>query len=127
MDFSGRWSQFRSSPLVHLALWQLGFAKSETQTTEVERDCLARYASGNRMLAEIGVYRGVTTFAQHLRRAAQLGCCSVEVLPCTVSYSFSLMRFGITSQDTRSGVALTGTTFAVASLMWMSGLRPFWP
>ena len=59
MDLRGRWNRFRSRPLIHLALWQLGFAKSETQTTEAERDCLARHASGKRMLAEIGVYHGM--------------------------------------------------------------------
>jgi predicted O-methyltransferase YrrM len=52
---------FRRRPLAHLLLWQLGLAKGETQTTEEERDCLARHASGKRMLAEIGVYHGVTT------------------------------------------------------------------
>jgi predicted O-methyltransferase YrrM len=32
-----------------------------TQTTELERDCLARHAAGKKMLAEIGVFHGVTT------------------------------------------------------------------
>jgi hypothetical protein len=48
-------------PLVHLVLWQFGLAKSETQTTEAERNCLARHAAGKKKLAEIGVYHGVTT------------------------------------------------------------------
>jgi predicted O-methyltransferase YrrM len=52
---------FRERPLGHLLLWRLGLAKSDTQTTEAERDCLARHASSKRMLAEIGVYHGVTT------------------------------------------------------------------
>src|SRR5580704_13432579 len=58
---SDRFAALRSRPLVHLLLWQIGCAKSETQTTEAERDCMARYASGKKMLAEIGVFHGVTT------------------------------------------------------------------
>lgn len=51
----------RHRPLVHLLLWQFGCAKSETQTTDAERNCLAQFARGRKMLAEIGVYHGVTT------------------------------------------------------------------
>jgi predicted O-methyltransferase YrrM len=47
--------------MIHLVLWWLGCAKSETQTTEAERDCLARLAGGKKHLAEVGVYHGVTT------------------------------------------------------------------
>src|SRR5205807_2205537 len=47
--------------LVHFALWNLGLAHAETQTTEVERDCLVHHASGRKRLAEIGVWHGVTT------------------------------------------------------------------
>ena len=47
--------------MVHLLLWQLGLAKSETQTTETERNCLAHHAAGKKKLAEIGVFHGVTT------------------------------------------------------------------
>jgi predicted O-methyltransferase YrrM len=47
--------------MVHLVFWWLGCAKGETQTSEAERDCLARHAAGKRILAEIGVYEGVTT------------------------------------------------------------------
>lgn len=52
--------------LTHFLLWNLGFAEAETQTTELERNCLARHASGKRRLAEIGVWHGVTT--SRLRR-----------------------------------------------------------
>ena len=52
---------FRHRPMVHLVFWWLGCATGETQTSEAERDCLARYATGKRILAEIGVYEGVTT------------------------------------------------------------------
>jgi predicted O-methyltransferase YrrM len=47
--------------LTHFLLWQLGLARAETQTTQAERDCLARQAAGKRRLAEIGVWHGVTT------------------------------------------------------------------
>lgn len=47
-------------------LWNLGLAKAETQTSEAERDCLARHASDRRRLIEIGVWHGVTT--SRLRR-----------------------------------------------------------
>jgi predicted O-methyltransferase YrrM len=58
---TGHINGLRGRPLGHLLLWRLGLARAETQTTEAERDCLARHASGKRMLAEIGVYHGVTT------------------------------------------------------------------
>jgi len=61
MQFSARLNDLRGRPLIHLILWQLGLAQSQTQTTAAERDCLARYATGKKMLAEIGVYHGVTT------------------------------------------------------------------
>jgi len=47
--------------LAHFLLWCAGSAGPETQTTEAERECLARYASGRRRVVEIGVWHGVTT------------------------------------------------------------------
>lgn len=47
--------------LTHYLAWTFGLAKAETQTTDAERDCLARHASGRRRLVEIGVWHGVTT------------------------------------------------------------------
>jgi len=47
--------------MIHFGLWSVGLAAAETQTTSDERDCLARYAKGKRLLAEIGVFQGVTT------------------------------------------------------------------
>jgi len=47
--------------MTHFALWCLGLAAAETQTSEAERDCLARYAAGKKRLVEIGVWHGVTT------------------------------------------------------------------
>lgn len=49
------------SVLTHFLLWNIGLASAETQTTPDERDCLARHAAGRRLLAEIGVWHGVTT------------------------------------------------------------------
>ncbi len=48
-------------PLPHFLLWSMGLARPETQTSEAERDCLARHAAGRRRLVEIGVWHGVTT------------------------------------------------------------------
>lgn len=47
--------------LVHYLGWVIGLAAPETQTTEAERECLGRHASGRRRLVEIGVWHGVTT------------------------------------------------------------------
>jgi predicted O-methyltransferase YrrM len=46
---------------LHFLLWNFGLAKAETQTTDAERDCIAKHAAGKRCLAEIGVWHGVTT------------------------------------------------------------------
>ena len=45
----------------HFALWILGLARAETQTSDYERACLARHAAGRKRLAEIGVWHGVST------------------------------------------------------------------
>lgn len=46
---------------MHYVGWAIGLAPAETQTTEAERDCLARHAAGRKRLVEIGVWHGVTT------------------------------------------------------------------
>ena len=48
-------------PITHYVLWLVGLARPTTQTTEEERNCLARHAAGKRRLVEIGVWHGVTT------------------------------------------------------------------
>jgi predicted O-methyltransferase YrrM len=53
------------SVLIHLIKWLLGLSPAEIWTTEAERACLARHASGKRRLVEIGVWHGGTT--RHLR------------------------------------------------------------
>jgi hypothetical protein len=47
--------------ILHLLKWSLGLAEPETQTTQAERDCLARHAAGKMVLVELGVWHGVTT------------------------------------------------------------------
>jgi predicted O-methyltransferase YrrM len=51
----------------HFVLWKVGLSKPETQTSDAERECLARHAAGRHCLVEIGVWHGVTTAL--LRRA----------------------------------------------------------
>src|SRR5690349_14961618 len=48
-------------PALHFFLYSFGLAKPETQTTEAERDCIAKYARGKKRAAEIGSWHGVTT------------------------------------------------------------------
>lgn len=48
-------------PSLHYVLYVCRLAGAETQTTSAERDCIARYARGKRLAAEIGVWHGVTT------------------------------------------------------------------
>lgn len=38
-----------------------GLDQAQTQTTEAERECIKRYASGKKRCVEIGVFEGVTT------------------------------------------------------------------
>lgn len=47
--------------LTHLGAWAIGLAGAETQTTGLERACLARHARGARRVVEVGVWHGVTT------------------------------------------------------------------
>lgn len=75
----------------HFALWAIGFASAETQTSEAERACLARFAVGRKRLAEIGVWHGVTTCC--LRRAMA----SDAVLLCIDPYPVG--RLGFSAQQ----------------------------
>jgi len=47
--------------MTHFLLWCFGLRGAETQTTEAERECLVRHASGKGRLVEVGVWHGVTT------------------------------------------------------------------
>jgi predicted O-methyltransferase YrrM len=76
--------------LMHFGLWCFGLAQAETQTTEAERDSLARHATGKRHLAEIGVWHGVTTC--RLRKAMDPEATLLAVDP------YPLGRLGFSAQ-----------------------------
>jgi predicted O-methyltransferase YrrM len=77
--------------MLHFGLWCLGIERADTQTTESERDCLARHADQKRRLAEIGVWHGVTTC--RLRRAMHPAAVLVAVDPYPVG------RLGFSTQQ----------------------------
>ncbi len=83
---------------VHFALWNIGLAAAETQTTPAERDCLARYASGKKKLAEIGVWHGVTTC--RLRQAMAPDAILLAIDP----YPVGRLRFSMPMIVARSEV-----------------------
>ena len=85
--------------LVHFALWNIGLASAETQTTAAERDCLVRYASGRRRLAEIGVWHGVTT--SRLRRVMAPNAILLAVDP----YPVGRLRFSMPMVIARNEVS----------------------
>jgi predicted O-methyltransferase YrrM len=47
--------------ITHFLKWSVGLASAQSSTTKEERDCLARHASGKKVLVELGVWHGVTT------------------------------------------------------------------
>jgi predicted O-methyltransferase YrrM len=67
--------------LLQFGLWKLGLAEAETQTSEAERDCLARHASGKIRLAEIGVWHGVTSCRLRGAMAAQGTLFAIDPYP----------------------------------------------
>jgi predicted O-methyltransferase YrrM len=75
----------------HFLLWNLGLARPQTQTTEAERDCIARYAAGRRVLAEIGVWHGVTTCRIRSAMAPDGVLLAVDPFP-TGQLGFSVQR-----------------------------------
>ena len=77
--------------LTHYIAWTLGVAPPETQTTQAERDCLVRHATGRRRLVEIGVWHGVTT--KRLRGAMDPGGVLTAVDP------FPAGRLGFSLQE----------------------------
>ncbi len=46
---------------LHWVRYTLALAEADTQTTDAERACLARYAAGRRSIVELGVMHGATT------------------------------------------------------------------
>lgn len=77
--------------LIHFILWTIGLTKAETQTTEAERDALARYAMGRKTVVEIGVWHGVTT--SRLRAAMASGGVLYAIDP------FPVGRLGFSIQN----------------------------
>ncbi len=71
----------------HFVLWMLGWARAETQTSDEERICLARFATGRKRLVEIGTWHGVSSFC--LRRAMA----SDGVLICVDPYPVGRLGF----------------------------------
>ena len=69
------------SVLVHLIKWQLGLAPAESWTSSAERDCLARYAAGKRLLAEIGVWHGGTSCTLRTAMAADGTLYAIDPYP----------------------------------------------
>lgn len=47
--------------LLHMLKYLAGIDPAQTQTTEAERECITRHASGKKRCVEIGVFEGVTT------------------------------------------------------------------
>lgn len=78
------------SVLPYFARWFLGLAFPETQTTQAERDCLARYATGCKRVAEVGVWHGVTTIRLLQVMAADGILLAIDPFPRN--------RFGFSSQ-----------------------------
>jgi predicted O-methyltransferase YrrM len=81
--------------LAHYIAWSLGLAEASTQTTDAERDCLARYAMGRRRLVEIGVWHGVTT--KRLRAAMHPD----GVLSAVDPFPVGRLRFSVQQQIAR--------------------------
>jgi predicted O-methyltransferase YrrM len=101
--------EIRRRAVVHLALWSIGLAKGETQTSEAERNCLARYASGKRDLAEIGVHHGVTTC--RLRKAMDPNGILIAVDP------YPKQRLGFSAQ--RIVAHRDVSKIRVGTVVWM--------
>ncbi|MBI4503063.1 MAG: class I SAM-dependent methyltransferase [Gemmatimonadetes bacterium] len=78
--------------LPHFLLWRLGLARAETQTTEAERDCLARHAAGRQRLVEIGVWHGVTTSRLRAAMASEGQIFAVDPYPAG-RLGFSAQRY----------------------------------
>lgn len=77
--------------LPHFLLWSVGLAPAETQTTDAERDCLARHAAGRHRLVEIGVWHGVTTARLRQVMALNAELLAVDPFP-TGRLGFSAQR-----------------------------------
>lgn len=75
----------------HFLLWCLNLAKAETQTSEAERESLARHAAKRKRLVEIGVWHGVTTKVLRKAMAADGILLGVDPYP-KGRFGFSVQR-----------------------------------
>lgn len=114
------------SVLLHLIKWQLGLAEAEIWTTDAERACLARHASGKRRLVEVGVWHGGTT--RGLRAAMSPDATLFAVDPFAKGrLGFSIPRFVARREVARvrngrvSWVRLTGEEAARSDIMRRQG------
>jgi predicted O-methyltransferase YrrM len=75
----------------HFALWLLGLAEAETQTSDKERTCLSRFAGGRKRLVEIGTWHGVSSSC--LKRAMAPDGVLICVDPYPIGrFGFSIQR-----------------------------------
>jgi predicted O-methyltransferase YrrM len=70
------------SVLTHYLLWKVGLARATTQTTVAERACMARCAAGKKLLAEVGVWHGVTTCRLREAMAEDAVLYAIDPFPC---------------------------------------------
>jgi len=78
-------------PPLHYLLYRFGLTAAETQTSEAERDCIARHAQGKRLAAEIGVWHGVTTSRIAAAIQAEGTVHAID--------NFPIGRFGVSFQE----------------------------
>ena len=78
--------------MTHLVLWAVGLAEAESQTTEAERACLVRWATGRRRVVEIGVWHGATSRRLRAAMAADGVLIAVDPYP-SGRLGFSAQRF----------------------------------
>jgi len=76
---------------IHFVAWCLGIVPPETQTSEAERECLTRHASGRKRLVEIGVWHGVTTARLRAAMAADAVLFAIDPFP-QGRFGFSMQR-----------------------------------
>jgi predicted O-methyltransferase YrrM len=101
----------------HFVLWNFGLRKPESQTNQIERNCLARHAAGRSRLVEIGVWHGVTTARLRAVMAAEGVLFAVDPFPAG-RLGFSAQRLiarhetGRIKRGKLEWVRLTGTAAA---------------
>jgi predicted O-methyltransferase YrrM len=97
----------------HFLLWLAGLAPPQTQTSDAERDCLAKHAAGKRRLVEIGVWHGVTTARLRAAMAPDAVLYAVDPFPAgrarvSVQRVIAHRQVGNSTNGTVEWVRLTG-------------------